>query len=80
MKISIRFKDKNKVFRGRTYDYLLAKDEEVPKVGDIIRLLDNDYNYLHYGTRTRVENVSAAKEEDKGLLTKVRLIQSSLDE
>ena len=46
MVITVQFKDRNKNFRGKTYDYLLHKEEDIPKNGDIIRMMDENYNYL----------------------------------
>ena len=47
MVITVQFKDRNKNFRGRTYDYLLHKEEDIPKNGDIIRMMDeNDIRFL----------------------------------
>ena len=33
MYIGVKFKGKNKDFKGRTYNFELAKDEDIPKVG-----------------------------------------------
>ena len=57
MIISIRFKDKNKVFRGKTYDFNLVKGARVPKQNDIVRMVDENGDYRFYGTRVRVENI-----------------------
>ena len=40
MVITVQFKDRNKNFRGKTYDYILHKEETIPKNGEIIRLMD----------------------------------------
>ena len=57
MIISIRFKDKNKVFRGKTYDFNLVMGARVPKQNDIVRMVDENGDYRFYGTRVRVENI-----------------------
>ena len=62
MFVTVQFKDRNKVFKGRTYDYLLNREEIVPQVGQIIRLMDNNYNYLCYGTRVKVVGVKETSE------------------
>lgn len=31
MIVTVQFKNKDKVFSGKTYDYILNKNEEVPK-------------------------------------------------
>lgn len=78
MVITVQFKDKNKVFKGRTYDYLLNKEEELPQKGSIIRMMDNDYNYIYNGTRTRVVNVRKATKGDEGLKV-IRYINSTME-
>lgn len=78
MVISIRFKDKNKVFRGKVYDFLLHEEEETPKEGDIVRLLDENFDYRFYGTRVRVEAVRKRRKEDLNLEV-VRYIKKELD-
>ena len=45
MIISIRFKDKNKVFHGKTYDFNLVKGARVPKQNDIVRMVDENGDY-----------------------------------
>ena len=51
MYISVQFKDKDKKFKGRIYDYKVCDDEaEKPQKGDIIRMMDTNYNYIAYGT------------------------------
>ena len=62
MFVTVQFKDRNKVFKGRTYDYLLNREEAVPRVGQIIRLMDDNYNYLCYGTRVKVVGVKETSE------------------
>lgn len=77
--ISIRFKDKNKAFKGRTYDYRVLEGEADVKAGDIIRMLDNDCNWVCYGTRVRVESVRPTTSADENLLG-IRLILTTLDD
>jgi hypothetical protein len=79
MIISVKFKDKNKIFKGRSYDYKLNSDERIPKVGSIIRMMNNDYSFRCNGTRVRVENVRKESIEDSGL-EEIRYLESSLEE
>lgn len=79
MVISVQFKDKNKVFKGRSYDYLLHKEEKVPSCGNIIRMMDENYNYAYNGTRVKVVGVRNETEEDKKNLLVVRYIKTTLD-
>ena len=78
MVITVQFKDRNKNFRGRTYDYLLHKEEDIPKNGDIIRMTDENYNYLYYGTRTRIVNVRKETERDMELKV-IRYINATME-
>ena len=78
MVITVQFKDRNKNFRGRTYDYLLHKEEDIPKNGDIIRMMDENYNYLYYGTRTRIVNVRKETERYMGLKV-IRYINATME-
>lgn len=77
--ISVRFKDKNKVFKGKTYDYKVLDGEDDVKAGDIIRMMDDDLNWICYGTRVRVESVRPATKADVGLLG-IRLVLTTLDD
>lgn len=79
MIISVQFKDKNKNFRGKSYDCLLHKEERIPRCGEIVRLMDEDYEYKHYGTRVMVTNVRMAATGDKDKLDVVRYISTTLD-
>ena len=79
MYIGVKFKGKNKDFKGRTYNFELAKDEDIPKVGDIIRLTDADWGFLFYGTRVRVEEVVPTVAEPDTMQI-VHYIESSLDD
>lgn len=42
---------------GKEYSYRLAKGVPAPKVGSVIRMMDEDYNFIHNGTRVRVVSV-----------------------
>ena len=75
--ISVQFKNKNKEFVGRTYDFLLCEDEEVPKTGDIVRLLDPNYELKFYGTRVKLTNVRVTSEPVK--YDRVRYLKAALD-
>lgn len=79
MVITVQFKDRNKNFRGRTYDYLLHKEEDIPKNGDIIRMMDENYNYLCYGTRVKVTNLRHSVSSDKEKLSVIRYVAATLD-
>lgn len=77
MFVTVQFKDRNKVFKGRTYDYLLNREEIVPQVGQIIRLMDDNYNYLCYGTRVKVVGVKETSEVKEPV--SVRYVVASLE-
>lgn len=77
--ISVRFKDKNKVFKGKTYDYILFQEEDIPKVGDIIRMLNQDYEYICYGTRVRIEQVRL-EEVLNNKYTYIHYVEDSLED
>jgi hypothetical protein len=79
MVITVQFKDRNKNFRGKTYDYLLHKEEDIPKNGDIIRMMDENYNYLCYGTRVKVTNLRHSVSSDKEKLSVIRYVAATLD-
>lgn len=78
MYISAMFKDKNKVFKGKAYDFELHPSETVPPVGSIVRLMDEDYEYLYYGTRMKV--VGVKKESSVVTSTKIRYLLTTLDD
>ena len=79
MYITVQFKDRNKVFKGKTYDYKLHEKEKVPEKGTIVRMLDDNYNYLCYGTRVKVVDVKAdSAKADKSF--SIRLIETTLDD
>lgn len=77
MFVTVQFKDRNKVFKGRTYDYLLNREETVPQVGQIIRLMDDNYSYLCYGTRVKVVGVKETSEVKEPV--SVRYVVASLE-
>ena len=77
MFVTVQFKDRHKVFKGRTYDYLLNREETVPQVGQVIRLMDDNYNYLCYGTRVKVVGVKETSEVKEPV--SVRYVVASLE-
>lgn len=77
MIVTIQFKDINKNFRGRTYDYELCDGEETPKVNDIIRMMDKDYNFICNGTRVKVVDVKAKSKVPQ--LVSIHYLEDSLD-
>lgn len=77
MIVSIRFKDKNKVFRGRTYDFNLIKGTNIPKQNDIVRMIDRNGNFCFYGTRVRVERIRKGYNEK---LESIETIKSDLSD
>lgn len=78
MIVTVQFKNKDKVFSGKTYDYILNKNEEVPKQGSIIRMMDKNYNYIYNGTRVKVVALRKEKFSDS-LLTEIKYVTSTLD-
>lgn len=78
MFISVMFKDRNKIFKGKTYDYKLSDEEEIPAVGSIIRMMDEEYDYICNGTRVKVVDVKVASETPQSAV--IRYISSSLEE
>lgn len=77
MFISVQFKDKEKNFRGKHYDYEIASGEKVPAVGSIIRMMNEDYDFVCYGTRVKV---TAVKHESQTAKIKIRCLEASLDD
>ena len=77
MVVSVQFKNKNKVFVGDEYDYLLSNEEEVPKKGSIIRMMDTGYNYLYGGTRVKVVGVKKTSPIAK---TIIRYVEATLED
>lgn len=77
MVVSVQFKNKDKVFLGKEYDYLLSNEEEVPKKGSIIRMMDTNYNYLCSGTRVKVVGIKKTSSTAK---TKIRYVEATLED
>ena len=75
--ISVQFKNKSKEFIGKTYDYLLEKSEDIPRRGDIVRLMDKDCNWVCHGTRVKVADVLTT--ENVPNLQEVTYVKSSMD-
>ena len=83
MYITVQFKNKNKDFVGKLYDYALNKEEIPPKQGDIIRMMDDNYNYKFYGTRVKVVDVFNDEKKlnvPKENVASIRYVQSSMEE
>lgn len=78
MYISVQFKDRNKVFKGKTYDYKLDEKEKIPKKGAIVRMFDEDNEFVAYGTRVKVVDVKTVSLSANENL-KVRLLETTLD-
>lgn len=78
MVISVQFKDSNKIFRGKTYDYILNKNEEPPKKNSIIRMMDKNYDWIANGTRVLVKDIREDKFTDTNLL-EIKYINATLD-
>lgn len=78
MFVTVQFKNKDKVFRGKTYDYELSEEEVVPERNSIIRMLDEDYNYICNGTRVKVVDIKDSSISAGA--TKIRYISTTLDD
>lgn len=78
MVVTIQFKDKNKIFKGRTYNFILNKNENPPKKDSIIRLMDNEYNYIYNGTRVKVINIRPQHFTDINLF-EIKYVMATLD-
>ena len=79
MVITVQFKDRNKNFRGKTYVYILHKEETIPKKWEIILLMYANYNYLYYCTRIRVTGIRHSVPSDKEKLSVIRYVTATLD-
>lgn len=77
MFISVQFKDKNKVFKGKIYDYELLDGVPTPQIGDIVRMLDKDDKPVCYGTRVKIVAIKAAT--DVKVWDKVKYLTTTLD-
>ena len=76
MFVTVQFKNKQLVFGGRTYDYEVVGD--VPKNGDVIRMLSEDgTKAVCNGTRVKVVDVTHTSAFP---IQKISCVQSSLDE
>ena len=76
MVVSVQFKNRNKEFVGKTYDYELCEGERVPTKGDIIRMLDENYDLMCYGTRVKVVDVKRSSDR---VQTKIRYLEATMD-
>lgn len=75
--ISVQFK-RNGEFSGKEYDFEIAPNENVPKVGDIIRMETPEGLKVCNKTRVRVSSVKDISDKVNGGL--IRAIPSSMDE
>ena len=78
MFITVQLKDKNKVFKGRTYDFKLAKDVVPPRSGDIIRMYNEDGGKCCNGTRVKVVDVKVYS-RTADLKKMIRFEEAALD-
>lgn len=78
MVITVQFKDRNKVFKGPAYDYRLHSEETTPRRGSIIRLMDENYEWRHYGTRVKVVDIRWDEKEEG--LDVVRYVEANLED
>lgn len=76
MYITVQFKDKNKVFKGRTYDYKLNSSEKVPNKETIIRMMDNNYDWIANGTRVKVVDI---KKYSATATQEIKYIEDTID-
>ena len=73
--ISVQFKDKNKVFRGKTYDF---KVEKAPKIGSIIRMYDTKFEKpICNATRVKVVDV---KKTSAAATELIGFVETTLDD
>lgn len=77
MFISVQFKNKEKIFGGKHYDFELIQGDEVPAIGSIIRMMDEDYNFVCYGTRVKVTGI---KMESMTSTKRIHYMETSLDD
>jgi hypothetical protein len=76
MYITVQFKNKELVFGGRTYDYEVVG--EVPKKGDVIRMMSEDgKKKVCNATRVKVVDV---KPQSAKSIQKISCVKSSLNE
>ena len=76
MYITVQFKDKNKVFKGRKYDYILNDNEKIPEKNTIIRMMDNNYDWIANGTRVKVVDI---KKYSKTATQEIRYVEDTID-
>lgn len=76
MYITVQFKDKNKIFKGRKYDYILNDNEKIPEKNTIIRMMDNNYDWIANGTRVKVVDI---KKYSKTATQEIRYIEDTID-
>lgn len=76
MFVEVQFKNKDLVFGGKTYDYEVVG--EVPKKGDIIRMMSEDgRKKVCNATRVKVVDV---KPQSAASIQKISCVKSSLNE
>ena len=80
MYMNVQFKNAKKQFIGKEYSYELCPDEEVPKENSIVRLMDENYNYLCHGTRVRVNSVTKTPIGKVAEYLKIRYVEANLDD
>lgn len=76
MIVTIQFKNRKNEFVGKTYDYELAKGEDIPAVGQVIRMMNENYDYICYGTRVKVVDV---KENSNNVQQSIRYVNATMD-
>ena len=80
MFINVQFKNAKKEFVGKEYSYELCPEEEAPKPNTIARLMDENYNYLNYGTRIRINSCTKEPLGKVAGYIKARYIETSLED
>lgn len=75
--IGVQFK-RNGEFGGKEYDFEIAPNEKIPKVGDIIRMETPEGLKVCNKTRVRVSSIKEISNKVNGGL--IRAIPSSMDE
>lgn len=76
MYITVQFKDKNKVFKGRQYDYILNDNEKIPEKDTIIRMMDNNYDCIANGTRVKVVDI---KKYSATATQEIKYVEDTID-
>lgn len=67
-------------FGGREYDFKLADGEHTPKVGDCVRLINEDKKWLYSAGRVQVQKVENTTSCPKDLIKTVYIVKSSENE